>query len=249
VNWPPRRKATIAYKFAELFSHLPKRAVEVGRKLDEALEGLVDQSQSTPAGFSNAIPPQIVAGDPGSAGAEGAGWVSATARAPISTASPGNPTGKAASEGSGGALMRAGATIKQGIVTTKGDLLSHDGATAERLPVGTVNQVLVPDSVWPLGMTWKDLGPLIPAATPTFPTQKTAAAGIAATFIRSDAWIRQGIVTAKGDVLTHDGSTAERLAVGAAAQVLMVDGSTATGLKWSTVPTTAWWRQFMLMGG
>jgi hypothetical protein len=378
VNWPPRRKGTIAYKFADLFAHLTNRPAEIGRKLDEALEGLVDQSQSTPAGFSGTIPPQIIAGDPGTAGAESAGWVSATARPAIATASPGNPTGKTASEGGGGALMRAGATIKQGIVTTKGDLLTHDGATAERVPVGTDEEILIADSTETTGVRWGSiseseslligasallphreripkvqagtnvtitenalgpvisasggggggtltthgdllthdglaearlplgsngdvltadstvtlgvkwaaagggggtavddgsmvgsmraylphpqkipaiqagtnvtivenaLGPIISAAggsvsfaIPANPTGKTAAAGSASTAIRSDAVIAQGIVTTKGDLLTRDASTAERLAVGTNGHVLTADSTQATGIKWAAAP-------------
>jgi hypothetical protein len=70
---------------------------------------------------------------------------------------------------------------------------------------------------------------------PTYPTQKTADAGTALTFIRTDAKIAQGIVTTKGDVLTHDGSTAERLGVGLNDQVLAANSGLATGLKWQTL--------------
>lgn len=73
----------------------------------------------------------------------------------VETAAPSNPTGTAASEGTGTALMRADATIKQGIVTTKGDLLGRSTVPA-RVPVGTDGQVLTADSGEALGVKWDD---------------------------------------------------------------------------------------------
>lgn len=89
----------------------------------------------------------------------------------------------------------------------------------------------------------------IATASPTYPTQKTADEGTGTALMRADAKIAQGIVTTKGDLLTHDGSTAERLAVGTALQVLTANAAQPTGLKWETIPTTSWWRHFMTMGG
>lgn len=73
----------------------------------------------------------------------------------------------------------------------------------------------------------------LPTAAPAQPTGKTAVEGSAATALRSDARIAQGIVSAKGDLLTHDGSTAERLPVGTDGQVLVADSGEATGQRWT----------------
>ncbi len=64
----------------------------------------------------------------------------------------------------------------------------------------------------------------LPTAAPGFPTQKLAADGVASSVMRSDAKIAQGIVTTKGDILTHDGTTAERLPVGADGYKLLSAG-------------------------
>lgn len=72
----------------------------------------------------------------------------------VSTAAPSNSTGTAASEGSGAALMRADATIKQGIVTTKGDLLTHNSTVPARLAIGSDTTLLVADSTQTTGIKW-----------------------------------------------------------------------------------------------
>lgn len=74
----------------------------------------------------------------------------------VETAAPGSPTGETAAEGSGTALMRASAVIKQGIVTTKGDILSHNGSTAARRSGGVLGQVLVFDPAETTGLKWED---------------------------------------------------------------------------------------------
>lgn len=73
----------------------------------------------------------------------------------------------------------------------------------------------------------------IATATPTSPTGKTAAEGVAETLLRSDATIEQGIVSAKGDILTHDGTTAERFPnVGVFGYMLAAQPFASTGLNW-----------------
>jgi hypothetical protein len=50
--------------------------------------------------------------------------------------------------------MRSDATIQQGIVTTKGDLLGRS-STPARVPVGADGTVLTADSAAALGVSWK----------------------------------------------------------------------------------------------
>lgn len=71
----------------------------------------------------------------------------------LRTAAPSHPTGTAAAEGTGTALMRADATIRQGIVTTKGDILGYSSAP-DRLPGGHTGQVLFYNNDAALGFQW-----------------------------------------------------------------------------------------------
>lgn len=48
-------------------------------------------------------------------------------------------------------------------------------------------------------------------------------------------------LTAKGDLLVHDGTNYVRMAVGANDEVLQVDSGESTGLIWDTLPTTGDW--------
>jgi hypothetical protein len=178
-------------KFAERFRNLFKGGAEIGRQLDDALEGMIDQSQSIPAGFKGTTPPAIVAGSAGTGGTESAGWMAANARPAVTTATPTWPTQKSAAEGSGFALMRADAKIAQGIVTTKGDLLAHDGATAERLPVGANDTFLMAQSSQPTGLKWEsiiegaNLAMAIRAFTPHPPHIPKAQAGTNVTIVEN----------------------------------------------------------------
>lgn len=52
-------------------------------------------------------------------------------------------------------------------------------------------------------------------------------------WMAADATIKQGIVTTKGDVLTHSATVPARLAVGANTRILLADSSEATGLRWA----------------
>ncbi len=132
---------------------------DISKELQEFLEKLFLQVLGgIPPGFNNVTPQNINANNTAAAGAEGDGWASASHVHDVDTAAPSNPTGKTPVEGVSGALMRADATVQQGIVTTKGDLLTHDNATAERLAVGTDGQVLNADSAETTGLKWIDPG-------------------------------------------------------------------------------------------
>jgi hypothetical protein len=108
----------------------------------------------------------------------------------------------------------------------RGDLIYRPAQTAEkdtRLPIAADGYFLGVRSGLP---TWKA------TAAPSNPTGKTAAAGTGEELLLADATIEQGIVTTKGDLLTHDGSTAERLPAGSDTYVLSAIASESTGLKW-----------------
>jgi hypothetical protein len=72
---------------------------------------------------------------------------------PLLTDIPANPTGQTAKQGTADTLMRSDATIKQGIVTIKGDLLGFD-SLPNRIPVGAAGQVLIADPIQTLGVRW-----------------------------------------------------------------------------------------------
>lgn len=72
---------------------------------------------------------------------------------PLATAAPTQATGPVASAGTAGTLLRSDATIQQGIVVAKGDILGHSSVPA-RVPVGANGQVLTADSAEALGVKW-----------------------------------------------------------------------------------------------
>jgi hypothetical protein len=126
----------------------------VAAELQRFIEDLMQASDNgLPPGFGNLTPQTVEAGDTGSTGTQTDGWAAARHEHPVRTGAPTNPTGAAASEGTGTALMRADATIKQGIGTTKGDLVGF-GPTPTRLPVGSDGQPIVADSGQSLGLRY-----------------------------------------------------------------------------------------------
>lgn len=92
---------------------------------------------------------------------------------------------------------------KLGGLTTKGDVLSHNGTAHVRVGVGTDGQVLTADSAEASGIRWATAGA---ASLPT---------------------------TTKGDLVAHNGTTNIRLAVGSDGQVLTADSAQAAGVKWA----------------
>lgn len=72
----------------------------------------------------------------------------------VETAIPSHATGSAAAEGTGTALMRADATILQGIVQVKGDLLGFSNVPV-RLPVGADGHLIVADAASAAGLKWE----------------------------------------------------------------------------------------------
>lgn len=131
------------------------------QELQEKLEELDRQGQGIPAGFLGTTPETIQAGAAGDAGTSAEGWMSAGARPAIETGIPSQATGTAGAEGTGTALMRADAVIKQGIVTTKGDVLTHSATVPAREPVGANNTVFTADSAQTNGVKWATLASLL----------------------------------------------------------------------------------------
>lgn len=158
-----------------------------------------------PGGFFSVEPNELGANSSADAGSETAGWAAADHDHPVHTAAPSNPTGTAASEGTDDALMRADATIMQGIVTTKGDVLTYSTVPA-RLAVGNNDEVLTAASGQTTGLIWRTIASLIAS-----------------------------VLTAKGDLLTHNGTAAVRKAVGTNGQTIIADSTVAEGWKWSSL--------------
>ena len=96
-------------------------------------------------------------------------------------------------------------------ITTKGDIIIHDGATGVRLPIGANNRVLTADSSQSAGARWAEL-PAPPTYNELSPT------------------------TTKGDVVVNNGTGNVRLPVGANDYVLVADDGTSEGIKWAPSP-------------
>lgn len=147
-----------------LTRRLPKARVRIvkrdpadyAQELQEKLEELERMAQGIPGGFFGTAPSVIQAGATPAAGSESDGWLSAGATFGIETAAPSHPTGTAAAEGTGTALMRADATIKQGIVAAKGDILTHNATVPAALSQSGVvdGDVLTKDSLQSTGLKW-----------------------------------------------------------------------------------------------
>lgn len=75
--------------------------------------------------------------------------------APAAVIASGSHVGPAGEKGETGAVGSAGTTI----LTTKGDLLTHDGAAIARQGVGTDGKVLAADSAQALGVVWNTVQP------------------------------------------------------------------------------------------
>lgn len=138
-------------------------------------------------------------------------------------------------------------------LTTKGDLLTHDGNEASALPVGTDNFVLTADAAEPSGMKW--------AAVPTAATLPGALrgdilvhngtsgyivlnSGLDGQFLVANSATASGLswvtfspfvppVTTKGDLMVRGTSAVQRVPVGTNGQVLVANSSAAQGVEWA----------------
>jgi hypothetical protein len=107
----------------------------------------------------------------------------------------------------------------------KGMLIAHDGANWVGLAVGTNGQRLEADSVAAAGVKWGDLA--FGGAGYPLDVEGTEADGTATTLPRSDHQHKLGIMTTRGDLVRRGATAAERLALGAAGQLLKSDGTDA----------------------
>jgi hypothetical protein len=123
-------------------------------------------------------------------------------------------------------------------ITTKGDLMVGSGTnTANRLGVGSNNQMLRANSAQSLGVEWAAMIQTIAASGQTALTGDvtlSATKGLTATQSSQNIEFSTPITT-KGDLMVGNGSnTADRLAVGSNGQYLVADSTQSTGIKWAT---------------
>ncbi|QPB44258.1 hypothetical protein [Medusavirus stheno T3] len=134
--------------------------------------------------------------------------------------------------------------------TTKGILITGNGSASATLAAGTTNQVLTADSTTATGLAYKQVdhanlankGTNTHTQIDTFISSKGAASGLATLDGTGNVPLAQlgnvpagsALPVAKGVLITGNGSASTNLAVGASNnQLLTVDSTTATGLKWA----------------
>lgn len=140
------------------------------RKVQEALVAQVDGFSGLPAAHAEShlvggedalqapgTPRTVTVGGAASRGS-GPSFMREDAQLIVGAGTPTHPTGQNASQGSALTAMRSDATIQQGIVTTKGDLLTF-GTLPDRLPVGVDGEAVVYEASQTLGLrkgsAWK----------------------------------------------------------------------------------------------
>ena len=136
--------------------------------------------------------------------------------------------------GGTGATTQAGAFNALSPLTTKGDLLAHDGTNNVRLAVGTDGQFLMADSSEANGVKWTTSGASVAwgGITGTLSDQTDLGTALSGKIAASN-------FTAKGDVLFGTGSGAySALGIGTDGQVLTADSTQTTGVKWASVGGT-----------
>jgi hypothetical protein len=129
---------------------------DVLRKITEYFGAVQDAYSGAPAphadthlvGKSDAlqtpgVPVTVLVGGTALRGS-GPSYMREDARLVVGAGTPTHPTGQTASQGSAFTAMRSDATIQQGIVTTRGDLLTF-GTLPDRLPLGEAGTVLQSD--------------------------------------------------------------------------------------------------------
>ena len=161
------------------------------------------------------------------------------------------------------AVAASPSSIPATIIDAKGDLISATAAdTPVRVAVGTNNQVLIADSAQASGLRWGSPTNVIPntivdvkgdlIAASAADTVVRVAVGANGQILTADStqasglsWtnpatsgIPAGIVDAKGDIIAATGAdVVVRFPVGSNDNILIADSTTATGLRWGTVPT------------
>ncbi len=124
-------------------------------------------------------------------------------------------------------------------LTTAGDLLGHDGASIVRFPIGTDGQFLQVEDSNANKLTWATLsltttkGDLLGYGS----AMTRVPVGANDTVLMADSGETLGLkwyalTSAKGDVLSHNGSDPIALTVGANGTLLEAQSGETTGLKW-----------------
>ena len=153
---------------------------------------------------------------------------------------------KATATGKGHILVgTANATVGELAAGTNGYALVADSATATGLKwativdsiAGTPNQIAVSGATGNVTVSLADLAP-DPATTAAWPTSVTVdSKGRITAITAGTAPILQTFVNAKGDLISATANdTPSILSLGTNGQVLTVDTTTATGLKWAAAP-------------
>ncbi len=138
-------------------------------------------------------------------------------------------------------------------ITSKGDLLTHDGTDQIRLGVGTNTQVLTADNTAPSGLKWASAGTSSPLSTKgdiyVYSSVNTRQpVGSNGQVLSADSAQTTGLnwitltsytapLTTKGDLFTRSSSADARLGVGTDGQILSSDSTQTTGLRWITTTT------------
>lgn len=124
-------------------------------------------------------------------------------------------------------------------LTTKGDLLGHDGTSVVRKGVGANKTALVADSSTSDGLAWRTLNTTKGDILGYDTDLKRVPIGTNDQVLMADSAQTLGLkwaslTTTKGDLLSHDGSDPIRKAVGSDDTVLSADSAQTTGLAWVT---------------
>lgn len=161
------------------------------------------------------VPLTVLAGGAASIGT-GPSFMRENAQLIVGVAAPANPTGQTAALGSATTVLRSDCVVKQGIVTTKGDLLTHNATLPDRLAVGADGLALVANSGTATGLSWA--APAAAAHNLLSTTHGDTVAGAAV----------------KGTLVVGNTTPAwDRLAVGTDGHVLTADSTQALGVKWA----------------
>jgi Concanavalin A-like lectin/glucanases superfamily len=157
----PRELSSVP-KFSNIDFDLTTKAgrLEFFRLLDKYLRVATDSSVAPPGSVTLITPPTIDANVPSKLGPVSDGWTPGGTTYGVKTGIPTNPTGAAPAEGVSSELLRADATVQQGIVTTKGDDLGFSTVPA-RFPAGADGLVVEADSTQALGRGYIQEGDLL----------------------------------------------------------------------------------------
>lgn len=185
------------------------------------LGNITSAFQATAAGAANQV-----FRVPNAGGAPAFGTVNLAAAAAITGALP------IANGGHGQTAKTAGFNALSPL-TTKGDVIGHDGTDSLRLAVGTNAYALLADSTQATGIKWGQVS-LTAGVTGTLPIANGGTAQTTATA----AFAALAPTTTKGDIIADDGSNPIRVAVGTNGTFLKADSGATPGVAWAAQTVT-----------